>query len=468
MLFRSRIQPAIVPKNVDIDEEFRGDEEAFKQIERTVSYTKRCLYVVFAIGLFFCVPWPGLKPFWPELSFLVYLPAAIYGFCKLYVNIIKKAFKLIGRYHPKLCMEGDGIRVAFELKYKSFLPFPMAYINDHFRATRNLASPLTILKNEDFDSDGILRMQYWVDVNRGYGKFKIGPMELHVRDPFHFFDEKIMLPLETDLSVWLSPPPQEDVIMLNESFMSQSGSQNSNKAGNGMDFYGIKEYVPGDDIRAICWPKSASIGKIILKQFERNTMPNAFLAIHTDKTQLRGLGFGNTMKRIFRIGAEVIHRTQEKGIPISLALAKDKTATLTDIGSGIPAYGFMTELLGNLEAAEPEASVALMNTIVNKTSPGSIVFILSHTMCLDYDIVYQTFSDLVSRGVKVLLWVIDDSKQLNFSSYQQSTRISKEEFMDNMGAIGVDFRLINVKEEFAREEAFKEMKRQGRKDEYEL
>ena len=85
------------------------------------------------------------------------------------------------------------------------------------KAVKNLASPIKILSNAEFDKEGVLNLKYTVPLNRGYGKFLVGPLTLNVHDPFMFFDEKLILKpeKETYVNVWLNPPPEDDIELIN-------------------------------------------------------------------------------------------------------------------------------------------------------------------------------------------------------------------------------------------------------------
>ena len=60
---------------VDIEDEYREDEEAYNRIINTTSKLKWALYILFVVGIIFTVPWFGMdKPFLPVFLILVYLP----------------------------------------------------------------------------------------------------------------------------------------------------------------------------------------------------------------------------------------------------------------------------------------------------------------------------------------------------------------------------------------------------------
>lgn len=438
------------------DELFSADTEAFEKIERSLDSNKKLvLTIMFVAGLVLTLPWWPVfgKGFWPELSCLIFYPVCVYFLSKFYVQRIKKAFKLVKRVHPDVGIEQDRVVITFDLKYTSIFPFAMAYYKDNFKATKSFGSVLTILKRSDFDENRVYHGRYVIPLNRGYGTYPVGPLELTVCDPFKLFKETIMFEPDSTLSVWLNPPPEEDLRLINTTILTPNGTTSSGKAGHGMDFYGLKEYAPGDDIKAISWSKSAAIGKTVIKQFEEDATPNVFIVLHTDRTQLRGLGTGNAMKRIFRIAAATINAAKERGLQVKLAMTQERTATVTNIGSEIPVYGFMTQLLGNLQPAEPDAMEDLLNTLCYEAGAGSTIMFLSHTLALNYNLLSEAMSVLHAKGCKLVVWVIDDSKMLNFSSWG-ADKVTPDEFASHALELGIFFRMIDPKEQRLKEEAF--------------
>lgn len=440
------------------DNSFDGfDQEselAYQKITRSEQgKTYAWLVGFFVAGCFLTSPIPSIgKGAWPEFSFLIIFPIIVTILCKLYVKHVIKGFSLVKRLHPDVAIEQDAVKVNFEMKYKSFIPFSLAYYSEYFRASRSFGSPLTILANKDFKKGGIGKFKYTIVCNRGFGTYEVGPLELTVTDPFHLFKEKTEFKPTSHITIWLNPPPEEDVTLINTMVLSPTGTTSSGKAGNGMDFYGLKEYAPGDDIKAISWTKSAAIGKTVIKQFEKDATPNIFVCLHTDRSEIRGLGSNNTLKRIFRIAAATIQGGKEKGLQVKLAMTQGMGVTITDIGSEVPVYGFMTELLGNLQAAEKEAMEALMNELCYQTGPGSTVMLLSHTLALDYDMLSNAMTVLKSKGCKLVIWIIDDSKQIRFNTW--GDKVTPQQFAESASAMGVMFRIIDPREQRYKEEAF--------------
>lgn len=384
--------------------------------------------------------------FHPQALFLVAFPALIIFFSWNYLRLTAPHFKLISRSMPQTCLENELIEIKLQLGYSAVLPFAEADLVDDFPAVDILTAPEIILDFEDFEKDGTATYSYKVRVNRGFGTFKIGPTRIKIRDPFGFFERILTFEQFNELKVWLNPPPPEDLDLIKENALTPMGDSRSTQSGQGMDFYGIKEYVTGDDVKAMSWLKTAQTGRPVIKQFERDTHPEVLVALHTDKTQLKGFGFGNTMKRILPVSAAIMGEARKQGLSASLILSFNDQPIIIKPSASTPIYGFMTELLHELKPAQPEALEELCNMVLQKANPGTIVIFLSQTINLDLDTVLGTLISLKVRGTKASLWALDDSKQIRFSQ-QQGDNISKEELKHRLSEIGLNLQFLSATKE---------------------
>lgn len=418
-----------------------GQASLLRKVLESENRLRAMLLFMMLMGIILFMPNRYSQDFHPRALLLVLFPAFVMLFCWLYVRIVAKGFSVISREIPETCLEQEMIEIVLEIRYSSPVPFANVTLIEDFPATDILESPEVILNYDDFRKTGRAKVVYKNLLNRGYGHFTIGPTEIRVTEPIGFFEKKLSFPLKSQIDVWFNPPAPEDLDLVKENALTPMGDSRSTLSGHGMDFYGIKEYVPGDDIRAMSWLKTAQTGKPIIKQFERDTRPDVFVAIHTDKKQLRGFGFGNTMKRLLRISAAILSETQKEGLPSAIGLCIENMAHYIKLNSAVPVYGFLTDLLGDLKPAEDDGLQQLINLAMRKAGPGSIVIFLSQTIHLDMDVLLGALINIRARGAKVALWAIDDSNMVRFSEDQQNV-ISKEEFKARMEEMDLEFILI--------------------------
>jgi len=110
--------------------------------------------------------------------------------------------------------------------------------------------------------------------NRGI--FRLGPLELEVTDPFGL--ARVLRCATPDAS--LTVHPRVDKIS------SRSVSAHNDRdmhlpvlGRSGDEFYGLREYEPGDDLRMVHWPSTARVDNLVIRQAESLWRGRATIAI---------------------------------------------------------------------------------------------------------------------------------------------------------------------------------------------
>lgn len=70
----------------------------------------------------------------------------------------------------------------------------------------------------------------------------------------------------------------------------RSGSFKSTYKGRGVEFSGVREYLPGDDVRSIDWNVTARMGRPFVKQFEEDRELVLFLVVDASGSMATGCG----------------------------------------------------------------------------------------------------------------------------------------------------------------------------------
>jgi uncharacterized protein (DUF58 family) len=87
---------------------------------------------------------------------------------------------------------------------------------------------------------------------------------------------------------------------------------------SGMEFYGMREYFPGDDLRRIVWRASARTGKIMVREAEQGITDHITILIDTDRgTHSRdGEGVSESFETGVRAGASLAVRHLREGYEV--------------------------------------------------------------------------------------------------------------------------------------------------------
>jgi uncharacterized protein (DUF58 family) len=151
------------------------------------------------------------------------------------------------------------------------------------------------------------------------GVYRLGPLHVSISDPFGVFQRVAGIALPGEAVIF--PRPLSLLTDLDEGGTDIRGTISGELAlasDSGMDFYGIRDYQPGDELRRIHWPATAHHGKITVIEFERGTSGSVVAVLDTKQGTEYGEGTETTLEVGVRIAASLAH----------WALTNDGTACL--------------------------------------------------------------------------------------------------------------------------------------------
>ncbi len=114
----------------------------------------------------------------------------------------------------------------------------------------------------DADAESLLPTHYELP-HRGLYRFP-GP-QLKTRFPFTFFEKTRTFDDPIDLTILPAPLPARQWL---DELAHHMGDESSDRRGRGDEFYGLRDYRPGEDRRSIHWKSSARRGEPVVRQFE--------------------------------------------------------------------------------------------------------------------------------------------------------------------------------------------------------
>jgi uncharacterized protein (DUF58 family) len=124
---------------------------------------------------------------------------------------------------------------------------------------------------------------------RQRGRFTLGPVSVFVTDPFGLARISIRIPQTNDLVVY----PQVEDIPANELSLQGAGFGDSTSRQlyrSADEFYTMREYVTGDDLRRIHWPSVARTGQLMIRQDESTRRSAATLFLDNRTLTLGSIG----------------------------------------------------------------------------------------------------------------------------------------------------------------------------------
>jgi uncharacterized protein (DUF58 family) len=123
---------------------------------------------------------------------------------------------------------------------------------------------------------------------RSWGVYDLGEIELRARDRFRLVVWEARVRGRSELKVYPTPESLSKIIAPMET-QAFAGSEVSRVKGEGIEYADIRDYVPGDRLRAINWRASARKGSLVVNERhpERNTDVVLFVDSFVD---IRGEG----------------------------------------------------------------------------------------------------------------------------------------------------------------------------------
>lgn len=263
------------------------------------------------------------------------------------------------------------------------------------------------------------------------GVWKIGPIEVISHDALGFFRMKKTLNVTSDIIVYPAFFRIFAFPQLARGSISWIGVETSKISGDSHEFFGIREYQRGDSMSRIHWPSSAKHNKLIVKQFERNTVQEVTIVLDLKKGNDIGSGKETTLEYAVKIAGSIARFLMDTGAFVQI-IGCAKEATVVPLGKG---DSHLYKVLEYLARVRSEGSFDLSDTLEEASfiAPYSSTLI---AIMLDNDM--DAVSSLVHfkiNGIKLIVIALSSST----FGYKEGV-----EYLDEQGVKGFDEALAGL------------------------
>jgi uncharacterized protein (DUF58 family) len=196
-------------------------------------------------------------------------------------------------------------------------------------------------------------------VCRNRGRYKVGPLSIFVTDPFGLSRVRVETTAENELIVY---PAIEDLPAWR---LAAQGSGSGEAAVRFLhraaaEFYTMRQYVTGDDLRRIHWPSVARTGQLMIRQDESTRRSRAVLFLDNRSAALGGNGSVG-FERAISATASIGRLLSRAGYAVSLATADSPIRPVTE-----------TSLLDFLAGTGPARARGIADALAVVRSAGQI------------------------------------------------------------------------------------------------
>jgi uncharacterized protein (DUF58 family) len=219
----------------------------------------------------------------PDLHILSVGILALVPLGALLVWLRRHRLEATRRLSTRRVFPGGRIRVDIEVRNQSGSRTPFLLLEDRIPAPLGTPARLVI---PFVAGGGRERASYEVTARRR-GRYAVGPLVASVADPFDLARYRIEFEEVHDLIVY--PEVEELETIQVASPVGGSGESASRQLfRTGEEFYTMREYEIGDDLRRIHWPSTARTGSLMIRQDETARRAAAVVFLDTRRSAAGG------------------------------------------------------------------------------------------------------------------------------------------------------------------------------------
>lgn len=206
------------------------------------------------------------------------------------------------------------------------------------------------------------------------GRYSVGPLTAKLVDPFGLASATATLATAEDVLVY----PRVEPLGHAGPPADRSGSGPSavyRLAPSGEEFYAVREYESGDDLRKIHWASVARTGQLMIRQDEARFYPRASVLLDARAAAHRGYGTEASVEWAVSAAASTVWHLGRQGF--GLRLGTDEREP-TGIRSGRPGAESLLEILAVLQPSAVHSMVpAIRRASRRPGAEGALLAILT-------------------------------------------------------------------------------------------
>lgn len=135
--------------------------------------------------------------------------------------------------------------------------------------------------------------------------------------------------------------------------------------GPGTEFRGLREYVPGDEIKNVAWTRSGQ-GRLYVREFDRESQQDLLIVIDTGRRMGLGVGSEDALEGAERAAAAILRRTFDEGGRAGLAVFDQRIRRFDPPSRGA---GHEFRVFRTLAGAEVGAELSSLDTALGELGP---------------------------------------------------------------------------------------------------
>ncbi len=342
--------------------------------------TKRAVFIFFFSLVLVYSAW-ATRLVWLYFSAATCLGLIIISYLLSRLLIVNMEIK---RHLPLRVYENDMVSVRLSIRNRIPLLDQSVEIKENFTATDPKRREKTFLLHGL--SRGSTSFTYQEKCYKR-GRYKIGPLQVRVFEPFGLFCSRKKIPVYSELIVYPLVFPVRRLPYVLGPRAPRFGQQTTRISGDYEEFFGIREYRHEDGWRRIHWKSTARLQELMVRHFEQSSQWKAMLALDAQTASNIGYGRDTTFEYSVKVVASLMKYLMYKQASfgflastaepfyIPAARGRDHYHRVLDELAVIDSTGTISlqKLLSSFEWALPQSSSLVV--VINKLDPLLIQYL---------------------------------------------------------------------------------------------
>jgi len=232
------------------------------------------------------------------------------------------------------------------------------------------------------------------------GHYTLGPVSVRYRNVFNLFANESKVQDRTDITVFPQVREIEEALLRSNVPKMYTGATTLKTPGPGMEFYSLREYLPGDAFRSINWKAYARTGELMVNEKTRDAVTDVFIILDTRDVSRIGTVLKNPLEMGTIAAASISNYFIRRRDSVALVTYGERMEYLSPETGDNQGY----KVLSRLAAVRAKGSMplqAVTNAMSSRVSRGSPIFIISS---LEGDgTTLPAIRDLAGKGHEVIV-----------------------------------------------------------------
>ena len=189
---------------------------------------------------------------------------------------------------PLSATAGEAVALTYRLGNVSRLPKFYLLVRDALpRGVQFVGGPPPLVLSLWPGEEGDARCR--IEARRR-GVFAIGPAQIYSTDPLGLQTFAQRMPQVSELTVYPALLPIQESWLCGAAAQGWRGTASALTRGAGDDFYGVREYGPGDELRRVHWRTTARTGTLAVTEYAQAVTLDVTLALDLSRAAYAGTG----------------------------------------------------------------------------------------------------------------------------------------------------------------------------------